>query len=358
MIYIFHFLIILILYIFFGRHKQTEKTFAYSTFIYILFVFGQRWMTGTDFPNYLTYYLVDFIKSSEWLYFGLQILFRKNNLYFGLFILVIFTITELNFYRFFKKINQKYALIIALFLISELFFGQMSQIRQFAAISFFLNAYYNSYEKKYPAAILNIVLAAAFHSSAIFFTPFLFIKIPLNKRLFLTFLGIAMIFPIIDIHFLFNLPFLSKYSAYLGGYFDVPLGLGHAVKYYVMLVIFIFFTVHLKQIQKNRINQFILNGLMFYILMYGVSMQFALLYRITKYFQIFELLFLAYYSDKLINIPDYLSRKVVLLLFSGIFFSTALIDSSMIMDYEFRALRFFENRTDEELMQEINSFYD
>lgn len=356
MIYIIHFFIVLSLYIIFGRNKQTQKMFVYSSFVYVIFVFGQRWMTGTDFPGYLRYYMTDYVRG-EWGYFGLQTLFSEGDLYFGLLISLILLLTQFNFYRFFLKFDN-YALMIFIFLLSEIFFAQMSQIRQYVAISFFINSYYNSYNKNYFKSMLNIILAYSFHTAAIFFVPLLFIKLPLNRKNILPLLTGAGILPFIDIRFIFNLPFLNRYSHYVGGRFDVPLGSSHYIKYYAILLFLLFFMYHLKTLNKDRIHNMIFNGSLFYILIYGLSFQFAPLYRIATFFQVFEIVLLVSFASKLKILPDIFTKRVVSFLFIGIFAFSALADSYNVASYQFRPLRFHEEKTREEMLTDIEIFYD
>lgn len=353
MIYIFHFFAVLMLFILFGRNKQTENIFTVTSFVYVLFVFGQRWMTGTDFPNYLRFYLQDFTRS-EWGYFGIQSLLRNGGLYFGIIIFIILFITQINFYRFFLKFDQG-ALMIFLFLISEIFFAQMSQLRQYVAISFFINSYYSAYKSEYFKSIINIIFAFSFHTSALFFIPFLFLKLPINRKIALAFFITALILPLIDIHLVLELPIFGRYSGYLGGQFDVPLGFGHSIKYYTILLIFIFYVYYLKPLVQSERNKMIINSLMIYILIYGLSFHFAPLFRVATFFQVFEVVFLVYYADKLRILPEIDAQKVIAFLFIGIFTFSGLIDSYNVSDYQFRSLRFHENRNVDELVNEIES---
>lgn len=356
MIYIIHFFIVSSLYIIFGRNKQTQKWFVYSSFVYVIFVFGQRWMTGTDFPGYLRYYMTDYVRG-EWGYFGLQTLLAESGLYFGLLIFVILLLTQVNFYRFFLKL-ENYSLMIFIFLISEIFFAQMSQIRQYVAISFFINSYYNSYNKEYFKSILNIILAYSFHTAAIFFVPLLFIKLPLNRKNILALLKGSVILPFLDIHFLFKLPLFSRYSHYVDGRFDVPLGSSHYIKYYAILLFLLFFMHYLKTLDKNRIYNMILNGSFLYILIYGLSFQFAPLYRIATFFQVFEIVLLVSFASKLKVLPAIFTKRVISFLFIGIFAFSALADSYNVASYQFRPLKFHEDKTREEMLTDIEVFYD
>lgn len=360
MIYIFHFFIVSILFILFGRNKRTEKIFIGSSFFYVLFVFGQRWMTGTDFPNYLSHFLTNF-NGDEWGYYGLQTFLRDNNFYFGILIFVILLITQINYYRFFLKFKQYASLMIALFLISEMFLAQMSQIRQYVAISFFINSLFFSYDRKYLRSFINLILAGSFHSSALFLFPFLIFKFPFTKNLLTRkrlqiILFLAFILPFLNIQSVFSLPIFGDYSNYLDSSFNVPLGNAHYIKFYTMLLIFFVYVIFMKELNKTEKDGIVINGLVLYIILYGLSFKFAMLFRVAMYFQTFEIVYLVYYSDKLKNVPEFINKRLVTLLFLGIFSFSALFDSYLIADYQFRPLRLYENRTVEQLTTEIERF--
>lgn len=362
MIYIFHFFIITILFTIFGRNKQTENLFVGFSFIYVLFVFGQRWMTGTDFPNYLRYFLTDF-QGPEWGYYTIQNFLKFNNLYFGILIFTVLLITQFNFYRFFLKFDKYATLMIALFLISEIFLAQMSQIRQYVAISFFINSMVDAYDEKPLKSIVNLIFAASFHSSALFLFPLLIIKFPftkknISKKALLFILVILFVFPFLDMHHILNLPIFGRYSNYIGSIYDVPLGSAHYIKFYTMLSIFIFYSYFMAQIDKTQKDIIIINGLLIYLLIYGLSFKFAMLYRVAIYFQIFEIVFLVNYSNQLKNLPALTNKRIVALLFLGIFALSSLLDSYLVANYQFRPLRLYENRSREELYYEIDTFYD
>ena len=354
MIYLLHFFIVLTFYIFFGRNEQTKSIFTATAFIYAVFVFGQRWMTGTDFPNYLRYYIEDFTRS-EWGYFGLQTLLRENDFYFGVLIFLIFLLTQINFYRFFLKF-QNSAMLIFLFLISELFFAQMSQIRQYVAISFFINSFYNAYHKDRLKTVINLLFAYSFHTSSLFFIPMLLVQLPFNRKRYGIVLTSFFMLPFIDIHMIFKLPFFNRYSHYVGGYFDVPLSVNHVIKYFTILLFMIFITYSLEEFKTNGSNKLIYNGVFYYMLIYGLSFHFAPLFRIATFFQVFEILFLVIYAQKLKNIPEYLSKKAVALIFIGIFTMSAIVDSYTVANYNFRPLRLYDDRSTEELINEVNNF--
>src|SRR5699024_2819145 len=138
-------------------------------------------------PYYLRYVLIDF-KVNEPIYDTLQQFITDYNLYFGLLIFTILFITLLNNYRFIIKVDRNVIFILYFYLLSEILFAQMSQLRQFVAVSFFLNRLYYSHLKKYLARIVNIMIRIGMHTSNTFMTPFLFVRIHINRIKILYFL--------------------------------------------------------------------------------------------------------------------------------------------------------------------------
>lgn len=355
MIWIFHFIFITILLLI-AKYIKSDKFFINTSFFYAIFIFGQRWMTGTDFPNYLNYYLTDF-SSVEPLYYWIQKFLSSNGLYFGILIFIILLITLFNNYRFFLKFDRHVILIIYLFLFSEIFFAQLSQIRQFVAVSFFLNSYFYSFENKYGKSLINILFGLGFHSSIIFFVPFLFIKLNLNKIKTIYLLLLSSILPLLDVAFILRLPIFDRYSHYLDSIFNVNLSIFHYVKFYIILAVLLFVIWNIEHFRENKMTQIILNGLVLNMLFYGISFQFGIMLRVSMYFKVFEFIFLAYYYKDVFNVSKKIMKFAVILLFMGIYSGLALTDPYDISRYEFSPLRINETRSVEELNAEIDRFY-
>lgn len=356
MIWIFHFLSVSLLLLI-SRKIENDDFFIKSSFIYAVFIFGQRWMTGTDFPNYLRYYLTGF-QVREPLYRGLQNFLATNNLYFGLLIFFTALISIYNNFRFIKKVDKYVVYIIFFYLLSEIFFTQLSQIRQFIAISFFINSYYHSFHDEKWRSFLNLLLGLGFHTSILFMLPFLFIKLNITRIKAMYILLVATITPLIDIKLILKIPIFSRYSRYLDSIFNVNLSIFHLFKFYALLTGVALFFWSLKKYQDKRMDQMILNGILINMLLYGLSFQFAPLLRVAFYFKIFEIVFLVYYI-KNIRYHSMLFLKTViisffLLVYTGLFIT----DPFEITRYEFRPLRITETKTDQELLYEVDTFYD
>jgi len=343
--------------LFISKLIKSDRFFINTSFLYALFIFGQRWMTGTDFPNYLEYYLVDF-QGTEPAYRLLQNVLSSNGFYFGILIFIVFFITLFNNYRFILKLDKHVVLILYLYVFSEIFFAQMSQIRQFVAISFFVNSYYFSYQKQYLRSGINIILALLFHDSAVFLIPFLFIKLNLNKIKTLYLLLLSGVFPLLDPSLLLNLDIFSRYSHYLDGVFDVNLSVFHYFKFYILLAVILLFVWYMESFELTKLDQMIFNGLIFNMLIYGFSFQFAPLIRASFYFKIFEIIFLIYYHKKIKKFSLKVVQFLVVVLFIGIYAGLGITDPYDISRYEFRPLRITENRSEEVLWHEVDTFYE
>lgn len=355
MIWIFHFIVVTLLLLITVKKKE-EDFFIKTSFVYSLFIFGQRWMTGTDFPNYLRYYLTDF-QVREPIYKYIQVFLSANNLYFGILVFIIFSITIFNNYRFIIKIDRNIVLMLYAYLLSEVFFAQLSQMRQFIAISFFINAYFNAYEKKYGYSLLNILLGAGFHTSILFVVPFILIQINISRIKAIYLMLVSAILPILDVTLLLKLPFFSRYAHYIESRFNVNLSIFHTIKFYVLLIVIFLCMWNLKKIRKKTIDQMILNGILLNMLIYGLSFQFAPMIRVSSYFKIFELVFLLYYLKEINNYSKIVVKFSIIGLFSLIYAGFALTDPYLITRYEFRYLRIYDDRETEQLQSEINNFY-
>lgn len=355
MIWIIHFLAVNILLLF-SVLARNKKIFIYGTFIYSVFTFGQRWMAGVDFPYYLLYYLTEF-QVREPFYKLLQNALANYNLYFGILIFVIYTITLFNNYRFILKLDKSNILIIYLFLFMEIYFMQMSQIRQFIAISFFINAYFYAFDKKYYKLILNILFACLFHISAILVIPFLFIKLNFKKKYIVYLVILCFILPFIDIRLIFNTGIFGLYSHYLGGQFDQPLSIFHMLRYYAILGLILIILMRLKFKMSSSVDKLIINGLLVYLFLYGLSFKFAPVLRVSNYFKIFEVVFLCYYYKEIYKFNYKLVRSVIISVYICFYAAIAYIDPYHITRYEFKPLKIYDDKTNTELYKEVQYYH-
>lgn len=349
MIWIIHLAVIILSYL---LSKNNWRKFFPFTLIIFTLIYGQRWMVGTDFPNYLNFYLKRF-ERFEFFYFGIQNFFRDNNLSFGLFILLITFLTLFNFYKLIKKFEKK-NLILSIFLISEIFFAAMSQIRQYLAISLIVNAIYYSYNNKYLRSLFFTIIAVFFHKSAIIVSPLLF-RIKPNRMVYLILLISAFIFPLIDSTVLLrSIMSIFDYDSYIGGVFDKQLSFSHYLRYYVTLILIIFY-IFLYKYDSNDLNNDVLliNMVIIYIILYGLSIKFAPLYRVTRYLSLYEIIFFVELSGKLKYVNTRNVISIISLLYILIFIGIINSDSYNISDFEIEKVHIFEKRNNIQIRNEV-----
>lgn len=354
MIYLLHFFILVLLCLL-SIWKKNSRIFISGSFFIMLFIYGQRWMVGTDYPNYVHYYLTDF-QVREWGYRTLQNVFAHSQLSFVLLAFILLAITLYLNYHFLNNIQKNNILLIFLYLISEMFFAQMSQIRQYVAIAFFINSMFYSYKNEYLKSSLLFFLGLSFHISILIVLPFLIIKPKLNKQLALFVLCVAGILPFIDVALLLKLDIFSAYSHYLDGIYDVGLSAFHYLKFSILLLLGFVYVCD-KNINKSREkDQLIVNGFLLNMLLYGLSIQFAPILRISAYFKIFEIAFLTYFISELKSFSKTYVKSFIIIFFASIFLGTAITDPYNLSHFQFRPLIIKENRSYSELYNEMSYF--
>lgn len=357
MIWLLHIFVVNILLLV-SKYLKNKNIFITGSFIYVIFIYGQRWLSGTDFPGYLRYYITGYTKWNEFIYFSIQELFAFFGIYFGLFLMVVLLITTINFYRFLVKIDNRVEVMIYLFLFSEIFFAQLSQIRQYAAVSFFVMAYYYSFQKEYFKTILNVILAVGFHFSALAVSFLMFFRLKINRMRGLVILAFTAFLPLINIQFIFSLGIFSRYAGYVDSRFNVPLSSFHLVKFYSLLIIVAVYFILIDRFKDSKIEQFILNGILMNLILYGVSFQFAILLRVSAYFKIFEIAFLVYFFDRLKDTSKTVILTGVMTYLLGVFGGVVLTDPYNLNKYEFEPMRIIDMRGEEFLRGEIDRFYE
>ncbi|MGI2327655.1 EpsG family protein [Planococcus sp. YIM B11945] len=354
MIWLMHFIIVASLFLL-SKKVGNKNFYTISIFIYITFIFGQRWMTGEDFPGYLLYYLINF-QGTEYGYDLIQEFFVSNKLYFGLLVFLIYLITQINFFNLFRKFEQK-DLLIFLYCLMEIFFMEMSQIRQWLAISFFVNSFYYIYTNKKIKAIIFLLIGASFHSSILFLIPFLIFKPKLKLNIYLFMFSICLILPFINIK-LFLGPFEDVfYSNYFDSVYDVKLGFSHSIRYYTILFLTLFYLYRIKIDLKRHLSYQIINGHLLYFILYGLSFYFAPFMRLSYFFKVYEIFFLIYFIPYITVINKTLIKRLVVCITLSLYLVISILDPYNITRYEFRMLQLHENKSKTELFSEIELFY-
>ncbi|MGN7479750.1 EpsG family protein [Solibacillus silvestris] len=358
MIFIVHFIVIVFLFVFSKVFLKNEKFFIGATFLYSIFVFGQRWMVGTDYGNYLMYYIYDF-QGTELGYRTLQNLFSNYELSFSLLTFLLYFLTQVNFYKFICKFGKNATWILFIYCLSEIYFAETSQIRQWIAISFFINAYYYFFYKKYFKSIGLIIIGALFHKSIMFVVPLLFIrldKLIKNKYGSLLFVLILVILPFINLNILLPyFSFIGIVNDYLGTPYIVGLSFLHILKYYFLIICTFFFLYNLDKI-KNNLYYLIINGQLIFLTLYGLSMQLGAFIRFSAFFKIFEIIFFVCLVSQVKKFNKTQLSFVFVIYFIAMYISIAVLDTVEISHYQIRFVTIFEQYTDIELIDEFYNF--
>lgn len=355
MIWLIHLLTISLLALL-SKITRSPKLFVNSVFWYSILIFGQRWMTGEDFPGYLLYYLVEF-NSGFSSFFLIQNFFSSSGLYFGLFIFIIYTITLYNTFFVIKSVNKNLVITVFIYVFLDMYFQQLSQIRQQLAISFYTVAYLYLFRKEYLRAAILILISVSIHFSAFLAIPFLFIRFEFSKALGLILIAVTLVLPFINITMFLPNQIQGVYGNYIGGVYDQSLNLLHLVRYYAIVFFGIFLISASRLDKSNQIEKMIIIGFVIYIILYGLSFQFAPFLRVTYFFKIFEVICIGYFITEILVSNKQIMKLSVFVLTIGIYTSIAVLDPYNITRYQFRLLQMQEDRTVESLRGEIDDFY-
>lgn len=359
MIWLFHFISISALALM-SRSLSSPKFFLSGVFLYSIFVFGQRWMTGEDFPGYLLYYLYQFGGSEGGfsIFFWVQNLFAQSGIYFGWFILLVYTITLNNTIHVIKSVGKNQVIILFLFVFFEMYFIQMSQIRQQLAISFFIIGYLHSFQKEYGRASLYYLIASSIHISALLAIPLTFIRYKqFSRGLGLLIFFASLVLPLVQVQVFIPNFLLGSYVDYLGGQYDQPLNLLHLIRYYAIVLFVLFLIMRSNLKTSNQAERMMITGFVIYVVAYGLSFQFAPFLRVSYFFKIFEVICLGYFITRSNESLRDLVQVAMYALTIGIYTSVAVLDPYNISRYQFRLLQLQEDRSVQELRGEIDRFY-
>lgn len=331
---------------------RKNKLFIRFLLLVLIFFMGQRWMTGEDFPGYLLYYLIDF-KGVDFGFFALQGVFLNNEFSFSLFVFFTYLLTIFLTYKFIGLFSNS-ALIFVFFTITELFFIQLSQIKQSLAIPIFLFSFYFLYNNRKFFGFCTFFLASSIHIATLFLIPFLFFKVSVQKKYLNIFLVLVCFLPLINITSLLPSVLYFKYAHYLTSDYNQPLSVFHYFKFYT--VVFLFFLLCQANSEFNLLrNKFAITGFIFYLFIYAISFQFAPLMRLSYFFRIFEVVVFINLSLSLNQWKIFLF--IVFLFYSVSFVFISIIDPYNVSRYQFNFIKIYENKTDSELYSEIDNFY-
>lgn len=331
--------------------KLLKKNFSIIYLFCSIFIFGQRWGSGTDFPNYLRYYLINFKR--EYIYTYLQEVIIKYDLYFGLLIFSVYSITVSLFIYFINKVIKRPNDISYLFFLTESHFALTSQIRNWAAISFFLCAYYMyKIKNKKILSICLISLGYGFHRSILYVILLLIFPIKLTKKAKSGLLIVCGIISTINFKYVFKIFQNFKYITYLDSDYNNPLSWINKMKFLLLLLLYLIYFILDKDKNKDEEDIFIEEGAYIYLITYAISLNMGMFLRISHYFKIFELLYLF----SAIKYTKIRKLKIIPYTYILLYFIGCLITNSYNHNkYEFKMLKIYRDKPKEEYIEYLKN---
>lgn len=312
--------------------NKNDKAFLLFAFI-ILFiaVAFRKTYIGNDTLEYIKFFKD--CSLNRWNLFGTNIRFETGYIIFNnilgyistnarFFMIVMSAIFNFSVYKFIKN-NSKNFLFSILIYINLLFFYQsMTMMRQFLAISIILLSFNYVKDKKFFKYLAMTLLASCFHISAIIsiiIYPIYYLKI--NRKRILTLSTITIIVSLLLSRIFPIIASLTNRSTYYNNQIGET-KLANIILFLIYLT-FTLFALLIARKNDKKNNSFYIYILFISTLLYGLSINAAILARIGHYIAIFSI----------IAIPNmlYLSIKKKRLLYELIIILFLISYSSTIM---------------------------
>lgn len=233
--------------------------------------------------------------------------------------------------RFIYKNSSNVVISSFLFLTLNLYFNYMNIMRQALAISIVLIGYEYLKENNFIKYVILVVLASLFHQSAICcLVLIIFKKLNYNKNIMLIW-GVITVggFIFWKIFYKIAVTFLSKYEGYSQGIFGVSNYFGAIFEVAVSVSIFIFgiFIFRISKYGFNRVNlrgnikykekiellAWIISIMVFFSI---ITIRINIFNRITSYFLIFSIIWLAEAIEVVKDQKDKLLYKYAIVFFT------------------------------------------
>lgn len=332
--------------------RKSDNIHRALLFVMIFFM-GQRWMTGEDFPGYLLYYLIDF-NGVDVGFFMLQDFFTYNEFSFSLFVLFTYSMTLILTYKFIN-LFQYASLVFVMFMITELSFIQLSQIKQSLAIPFLLFSFYFFYNRRMLFGVVFLLLSSSIHIASLFLLPFLFIKLPIQNKKMIYILAVICILPFLDITKIVPPALYFKFAHYLDSEYNQSLSFFHYFKLYGVVLLFYF--LYQSNSRDSLLNKrLMLSGMVIYLCLYSLSFQFAPFMRLSYFFRVFEVIVLVNLAME--SSYRHCFSYYVFPFYSLSFLVICMLDPYNVSRYSFEPVRIYEDRTEAQLYLEIDQFYE
>ena len=158
-----------------------------------LFV-GLRYNTGTDYVSYVSKYLnfSDYQDRYEPLFVLVTNSLVSLELPVFVFFLVFAFITNFLSFTVLSKLSNSLLLSLTIFLGTDIFFRQMNQVRQVAAISIIFFAFRSMLTNRRITSLVGILVGGAIHYPSLLVSPFIFLaRIKFTKLMLLLILVLS-----------------------------------------------------------------------------------------------------------------------------------------------------------------------
>lgn len=189
---------------------------------------------------------------------------------------------------------------IFLLLTFRLYFMLLSNLRQSLAMGIVLISFYFLNKNKLLISVLLTLFAATFHVSALVFIIYILLRKVRVTKAIVAYSAVISVLGFIFFSRIFNivLSIFPKYSSYLNtSYSSSDMKLSLILNFFVVLSVFIFGSVVLRNEPDNRAPYNSLVHKLHLILLIGVvisfiAIQFSMLNRVTSYFTMFIVLYI------------------------------------------------------------------
>ena len=245
------------------RKRQTKKFLIFSGIV-LTFIAGTRdYSVGSDTQFYVKYFLSNRIDHMEKGFLTLIKILRYLRVSPTIFLIVCSAICFFFVLLAVYRMSVEPAISVLMFVMLYYFFNSLNPTRQYIAIGMILNAYYHILKGHNIRAILLILLASLFHSTAILCLLLFFVKL-INKQKYntdsvnfnmhvknvtvqttiLTFVGSIVIVSELNKLLQFIIKVIPRYAAYVSGdysyYLEATGGIQQPIVYGLIFFALIF----------------------------------------------------------------------------------------------------------------------
>ena len=327
MIYSIFVLSLTIVFILFSQKKY--EFLMLTSLILILFV-GMRYESGGDWYSYKKLYELNYVASTEYLYWFMSIIHKEIFNSFAIFIFMIASVTILIKLYVLDKITKNVVFAVFMFICLSYINIDIGLIRNSIAIAFFMLTVYYYDKGKHKFAYLYFLTAFFFHHSVLLMVFIFFIKNIKVSFLYyfviLSVLTVSMfeIMRVVVIYFssmLENIPYVYyKLNHYLSheAFQNSSLNI-YTSRYALLSVVFLYYRNKIKE--DYYIGIFIIGSCI--MLLIGFNVQFYT--RIGVYLTIYEIIIVTKFINLFKGRNKAIIYPVLIFFYLIIFFRTSYI---------------------------------